>query len=129
MHPLAVASGLYDPAVPKVGKMPGDQRLAVAQSAGEITHSDLAVAHEIQQAESGLITESEEERGGAGKYLFGVHDGKDITGNLLLSPNIFRRAYMFFRLYAVCHICYFWQAFSSRKDPSVCCTISGSSLV
>ena len=61
MHPLSLAARRYDPSVAKERKVPRYLGLALFQNLNEITYTDLATVHEIEQPETRGIGEGCEE--------------------------------------------------------------------
>jgi hypothetical protein len=57
VHPLAFASRLHYSGAAQVGEVPGDLRLALLQDLDEVTDTDLAAVHEIQQSEACRVGE------------------------------------------------------------------------
>ncbi len=56
MHPLALASRLYYPCTAKVGEVPRYLRLPLLQYFDEVTDTDFAAVHEIQQPQTSGIS-------------------------------------------------------------------------
>ena len=57
MHPFALAPGLDDSRPAKIGQMPGNLRLPLLQNLHEIADAKLLIAHQVQQAESRVVSQ------------------------------------------------------------------------
>jgi hypothetical protein len=60
VHPLALATGAHQAGFAEVGEVAGDFRLGLLEYLDEIADADLAIAHEVEQAEAGGIGEGGE---------------------------------------------------------------------
>ena len=55
MHPFAITSCRHDPSVAQVRQVSGNFGLRLIQNLYEVADTDFLVAHQVQQAESGIV--------------------------------------------------------------------------
>ena len=61
VHPLSFAPRRHDARAAQIGQMPRNLRLRAAENLHEVADADLLIAHEIQKAESCIVSERLEE--------------------------------------------------------------------
>src|SRR5208283_810909 len=61
VHPLALAARLDDPRAAQVGQMAADLGLRLLQDFDEIADAELLVAHQVEQAQAGDVSQRLEE--------------------------------------------------------------------
>jgi hypothetical protein len=57
VHPLALAPRTNDACPSQVGQVAGNLRLGAAKNLDEVANADFLVAHQVQQAQSGFVSQ------------------------------------------------------------------------
>lgn len=87
VHPSSFASRRDDFSAAKISEMAGDLRLGSPKNLDEIAHTNLLVAHEVQESEASVVSERLEEPFHT-KSLFRCHEFNIYALTYSLTSNI-----------------------------------------